>query len=229
MRDYDGTYLSAIAIWSLNPVITSAQNADRLVEFSYQKEYNAFTIYDPRTDIIQVFHCNDNETYVVTTNTQISLNLVGCHTAYINRCSFEVCLGGNNTGNVDFLDDALSALGYATSSIKVLGKLVGVVSNIYAGFSFLSEVSDAITNYNYSKATHEYSFYPECNLVTKQVGSTFQPVLGYKNSLLKIRATLDNVTIYPNSAIYCQVQTKVLSTFAGNNETIYIGGPTALQ
>lgn len=229
LRDYDGTYISKVAIWTLNPAISSAQNADRLVEFTYQKAYNAFVYYYPSTDRIQVVYCDNDQTYVVTSNTQISLNLVGCHTAYINRCSFEVCLGGNNTGNVDFLDDALSALGYATSSIKVLGKLVGVVSNIYAGFSFLSEVSDAITNYNYSKATHEYSFYPECNLVTKQVGSTFQPVLGYKNSLLKIRATLDNVTIYPNSAIYCQVQTKVLSTFAGNNETIYIGGPTALQ
>lgn len=229
MLYYDGTYISKIAIWSLNPTITSAQNADRLVEFTYQKTYNAFVYYYPNTDTIRVVYCDNDQTYVVTSNTQISLNLVGCHTAYINRCSFEVCLGGNNTGDVDFLDDALSGLGYATSSIKVLGKLVGVVSNIYAGFSFLNEVADAITNYNYSNATHEYSFYPECNLVTKQVGSTFEPVLGYKNSLLKIRATLDNVTIYPNSAVFCQVQTKVLSTFAGNNETIYIGGPTALQ
>lgn len=229
LRDYDGTYISKIAIWSLNPVISSAQNADRLVEFTCQKAYNAFVYYYPNTDVIQVVYCDNNQTYVVTSNTQISINLVGCQSAYVDKCSFEVCLGGNNTWNVDFLDEALSALGYATSSIKILGKLAGVVSNIYAVFSFLSEVSDAITNYNYSEATHEYSFYPECNLVTKQVGSTFRPVLGYKNSFLKIRATLDNVTIYPNSAIYCQVQTKVLSTFAGNNETIYIGGPATLQ
>ena len=40
---------------------------------------------------------------------------------------------------------------------------------------------------------------------------------------------LTDVTIYSNSAVYCQVQTKVLSTFAGNNETICIGGSTALQ
>lgn len=229
LLDYDGCYKSRIAIWSLNPSITSAQNADRLVEFTYQKAYNAFVYYYPSTDKIKVIYCDNDQTYVVTSNTQISLNLVGCHTAYVDKCSFEVCLGGNNTGNVDFLDDALSALGYATSNIKVLGKLVSVVSNIYAGFSFLNEVADAITNYNYSKATHEYSFYPECNLVTKQVGSTFEPVLGYKNSLLKIRATLDNVTIYPNSAVFCQVKTKVLSTFAGNNETIYVGGSIVLQ
>ena len=229
LRDYDGTYISKVAIWTLNPAISSAQNADRLVEFTYQKAYNAFVYYYPSTDRIQVVNCAKDQTYVITSNTQISINLVGCQSAYIDTCSFEVCLGGDDTEDVDFLDDALSALGLVVDENSILGKLTTVTSNIYAGFSFLSDVANAIKNYNYNKATHEYLFYPECNLVTKQVGSTFQPVLGYKNSLLKIRATLENVTIYPNSAIYFQVQTKVLSTFAGNNETIYIGGSTPLQ
>ncbi len=227
--DYNGTYISKIAIWSLNPTISSAQNADRLIEFTYQKAYNAFVYYYPSTDKIQVVYCDNNKTYVVTSNTQISLNLVGCQSAYVDKCSFEVCLGGNNTSNVNFLDDALSALGYATSSIKILGKLASIVSNIYSGFSFLNEVSNTITNYSYNKATHEYFFHPTCNLVTKQVGSTFQPVLGYKNSFLKIKATLDNVTVYHNSAIYYQVRTKVLSNFDGENETICIGGSTPLK
>ena len=123
----------------------------------------------------------------------------------------------------------MAALGYATSEIKIVGKLADVVSNIYAGYSFLNDVSDAITNFNYNKTKHEYSFFPKCNLVTKQVGSTFKHALGNKNSLLKIRSTLDNVTVYFNSAIYCQVQTKVLSTFAGNNESICIGGSMDLK
>lgn len=71
--------------------------------------------------------------------------------------------------------------------------------------------------------------YPECGLVTKQVGSTYQPVLGFKNAFLKIRCTLDNVTIYPTSKLYYQVETKVLSTFNGGNETIYLGGSEYLQ
>lgn len=229
MQDYDGKYISKIAVWSLNPVISSAQNADRLVEFTYQKAYNAFVYYYPSTDKIKVVYCDDDHTYVVTTNTQISINLVGCQSAYINKCSFEVSLGGSDTDNVDFIDDALAALGYATSEIKIVGKLADVVSNIYAGYSFLNDVSDAITNFNYNKTKHEYSFFPKCNLVTKQVGSTFKHALGNKNSLLKIRSTLDNVTVYFNSAIYCQVQTKVLSTFAGNNESICIGGSMDLK
>jgi hypothetical protein len=138
-------------------------------------------------------------------------------------------LGGKNTDSVNFLDDALSILGLVTKKIAILGKLVGMISNIWAAFSILSETADAITNYNYNEATHEYSFYPQQNLVAKQVGSTFAPLLANKNSFLKIRATLNNVTVYPNSAVYCQVQTKVLTNSAGEDEIIRIGGVTPLQ
>ncbi len=216
LRDYDGTYISKIAIWSLNPVIDSAQNADRLVEFTYQKAYNALTIYNPSTDIIQVMYCDNDRTYVSTSQTQISLNLVGCHTAYINRCSFEVCTGGNNTNEVDLTGTLLGVLKYPLS----------IIADVY---SVLSTASDIITNYNLNQAENEYVLYPECGMVTKQVGSTYQPVLGFKNAFLKIRCTLDNVTIYPTSKLYYQVETKVLSTFNGGNETIYLGGSEYLQ
>lgn len=46
---------------------------------------------------------------------------------------------------------------------------------------------------------------------------------------LKIRCTLDNVTVYPTSKVYYQIQTKVLSTFSGGNEIIYLGGSEYLQ
>lgn len=227
---YDsGCYISLIAIWNLYPGMSDANNADKLIEFEFKKAYNALVCYYPNTNSIEVVYCNDDETYVVTSGTQIAINLVGCQTAYIDKCSFEVCLGGADTGSVSFLDDALTVLDSSKFTSRILGKLVGYVSNVNAVFSFLSDVADAITNYNYNKATHEYALYPECGLVVKQVGSTYSHVLGYKNAFLKLRATLDNVNIYSNSAVYYQVQTNVLSNFAGVNETIYIGGSKKLK
>ena len=215
LRYYDGSYISKIAIWSLNPVINSAQNADRLVEFTYQKAYNAFVYYYPSTDIIKVVYCDDSHTYVVTSNTQISLNLVGCHTAYISRCSFEVGTG-NDTNEIDLTEALLGVLKYPLS----------IIADAY---NVLSMTSDIITNYNFNQAENEYALYPECGMVAKQVGSTYKPVLSFKNAFLKIRCTLDNVTIYPTSKLYYQIETKVISAFNGGIETIHLGGSEYLQ
>ena len=66
---------------------------------------------------------------------------------------------------------------------------------IFVDDGSIDSTGDIITNYNFNQAENEYVLYPEFGLVTKQVGSTYQPVLGFKNAFLKIRCTLDNVTI----------------------------------
>lgn len=226
-------YISKIAIWELDPNIgetsNDSNNSDRLVEFIFKKAYNAFVYYYTDSDQIKVVYCPDDQTYVVTSETQISVNLVGCQTAYINSCTFEVDLGGRNDDNFQPLQTVLDALAGGVSKFKILGKLMPILSNIAAAFGFLSDIADVITNYNYDSKSYNYAFHPECNLVTKQVGSTFYPVLGFKNSSLKLRAILNNVTFCPNSRVGFQIYTRVLSNFAGNDEFIYLGGTKSLQ
>ena len=111
----------------------------------------------------------------------------------------------------------------------LLGVLKYPLSIIADAYNVLSMTSDIITNYNFNQAENEYALYPECGMVTKQVGSTYKPVLSFKNAFLKIRCTLDNVTIYPTSKLYYQIETKVISAFNGGIETIHLGGSEYLQ
>ena len=102
------------------------------------------------------------------------------------------------------------------------------VSNLLDGFSFLSDTINTLSNYMFDKDKNEYMLYPECNLVTKQVGSTFKSALNKKYALLKLRAILNNVTVYPTSKIFCQVQTTV-TRILGGQTCIYFGGSIPLE
>ena len=64
--------------------------------------------------------------------------------------------------------------------------------------------------------------------VTKQVGSTFKSALNKKYALLKARAILNNVTVYPTSKVFCQVQTTVTS-LSGEKRCVYFGGSIPLE
>ena len=201
----DNLYISKIAIWNLTPNILTTNAPNRIIEFMCQKSYNAFVYYYVDSDSIEVVYAPDDSTYVTTNNTQISVNLVGCHTAYIDKCTFEVSLGGGST-----------------QSTNLTGTLLGILSkplsNILNVYSVLKESAHIIQNYNYNNAKNQYELYPQNGLVTKQVGSTYTGVWYKKYSLLKTRCILENVSFCPTSRIYCQIQTKALSTFAGDKE-----------
>ena len=223
----DGYYYTRLAIWSLVPNIFNTNAPGRLIEFEYKKAYNAFVYYYPSSDEIQVIYSDDNHAYFDTFDTQISVNLTGCHTAFVDTATFETCMGGSEES--DYMDSILTILGWSTSKAKILGKIVDVISNIVDGYNVLSDTGDVLTNYVFNSNNHKYTFYPECGLVTKQVGATFEPSLIKKNSSLKIRTTLENVTIYPTSKVYFQIRTTVGLGYGIGNETIYIGGSRNLQ
>lgn len=223
-----GFYMSYIAIWNLDADIQkySGDSSRRVVEFEYKRAYNAIVYYYPDEDTIEVVYADDNYSYIATSQTQISINLVGEQTAYIENCSFEVCLGGkNNNNNFSFFDAALGGL----SKVKIVGALASKISKIRAVYSTLTEIANTITNYNYDKEENKYKFYSKNGLYTKQAGSTFYPTISKKNSALKLRAILSNVNVYSDSAVYFQVETTVLSVFAGGNRVIRFGGAKSLE
>lgn len=214
----DNIYYSVIAIWDLIPVLDYAANdlTKRVVSFEFKRAYNAFAYYYPTPNEISVVYTDDNSAYVLTTNTQISMVLTGCHSAYIKKCLFENNLGGSESANYAWIVDT------------VLGLFDDTYSYISDAFNILSETFNTVSNAYYNKATKEYELSSNGNLVTKAIGSTYKAALYKKYSLLKMRATLNNVTVYNTSRVFCQVQTSA-TRISGSNRTIYFGGSIPLK
>lgn len=214
----NGYYATAIAIWDISPDLSNGttQNNKRVVTLEFKKAYNVFTYYYPNSNEIQVLFSDDNSSYIMNTHTQISIKLTGCQTAYIENCSFEMSLGGSNGSSNSWVLE------------RLLGLLGDTVSNLLDVYSFLSDSVNTISNYMFDKNRNEYMLHPECNLVTKQVGSTFKSALNKKYALLKVRAILNNVTVYPTSKIFCQAQTTV-SRISGGQRCVYFGGSIPLK
>ena len=222
-------YCTRLVIWNLNDNIhyTSGDATGRVVEFEHKCDYNAVVKYYPQIDDIEVFYSDDNHSYLPTFDTQISVNLTGCQSAYISVATFETCMGGSEES--DYMDSVLTVLGWVLPETHVLGKMVKVISNIADAYSVLEDGVDFLENYVFDEDTHQYYFHPRCGLVTKQVGTTFEPTLYKKNYSLKIRAIVDNVTIYPTSMVSFQIRTTVDLGFGLGEETIYMKGSRALQ
>lgn len=222
-------YYTRISIWNLYDTIhnTADGNNDRVVEFEYKQAYNAFIKYYPSENRIEVFNSDDNYTYFPTFNTQISLNLTGCQTAYISAATFEACMGG--TEEVGYMDSILAVLGFVASETSILGKMLKMISFASDVYTVLSDSIDVLRNYVFNPNNHQYNFYPNCGLVTKHVGRVFKPTLYKKNSSLKIRAIVDNITIYPTSRVSFQIRTTVDLGFGLGEETICMQGSRPLQ
>ena len=221
MQDYleqRGYYATAIAIWDISPDLSNSttHTNKRVVTLEFKKAYNVFTYYYPNSNEIHVLFSDENSSYIMNTHTQISIKLTGCQTAYIENCSFEMSLGGSNGSSNSW---ALE---------RLLGLLGDTISNLLDVYSFLSDAINTISNYMFDKNKNEYILYPECNLVTKQVGSTFKSALNKKYALLKVRAILNNVTVYPTSRIFCQAQTTV-TRISGGQTCVYFGGSIPLE
>ena len=214
----NGYYATAIAIWDISPDLSNSttHTNKRVVTLEFKKAYNVFTYYYPNSNEIHVLFSDENSSYIMNTHTQISIKLTGCQTAYIENCSFEMSLGGSNGSSNSW---ALE---------RLLGLLGDTISNLLDVYSFLSDAINTISNYMFDKNKNEYILYPECNLVTKQVGSTFKSALNKKYALLKVRAILNNVTVYPTSRIFCQAQTTV-TRISGGQTCVYFGGSIPLE
>lgn len=213
----NGYYATAIAIWDISPDLSNSTHTNkRVATLEFKKAYNVFTYYYPNSNEIHVLFSDENSSYIMNTHTQISIKLTGCQTAYIENCSFEMSFGGSNGSSNSW---ALE---------RLLGLLGDTVSNLLDVYSFLSDAINTISNYMFDKNKNEYILYPECNLVTKQVGSTFKSALNKKYALLKVRAILNNVTVYPTSRIFCQAQTTV-TRISGGQTSVYFGGSIPLE
>ena len=215
----DNVYCSLVAIWELKTSLNSGSgSSDRVVSFEFQKEYNAFVYYYPHPrDEIVVVYADDNHTYITTSNTNISMFMVGCcNSAYISKCKFSKHDGGTEESGILYVG-------------TILGRLGTIGSSLSDTWSILSDTTDIISNYNFNKFTNEYEMYSVYGNYTKQVGSEYSPVLYKRFSLLKVDAVLKNVNACSDNKIFYQIRTTILSSPSANgNITVNFGGSQQL-
>ena len=211
-------YYTAGAIWNFNYSVSSisGQASQRMAEFEFRKSYNFFIYYYVSENRIVVTYAPDDSTHVITDKTMPSIKLAGKkNSAYIDKYYFEMCEGGTSGGTTPIL---------ISNAVSLVGKRFPLVATVSEIYGYLSDTADLISNYNFNKALKEYQIYQLTNQFAKQIGSTYAPILGKKNSALKIRAKLLNLTFSSDKKpkIFFQVQTYVRDCIrTGNDELIY--------
>ena len=215
----DNKYCSLIATWDLKTSINNGNSSSkRVISFEFQKKYNALIYYYPcPRDEIVIVYADDDHTYINTSNTSISLFMVGCcNPAYIQKCKFSKHDGGTSGRGIP---NAGTIVGH-------LGKIGSALSDTW---SILSDTADVISNYNFNNSTKEYEMYSIHGNYTKQVGSKYSPVLYKKYSLLEVDAVLNNVYVSSDNKIFFQIRTMILSSPSANqNVTVNFGGSQQL-
>ena len=211
-------YYTAGAVWNFNYSVgpVYGQPTQRIAEFEFRKTHNFFIYYSVKQDAITVAIASADTTHVITDKTTPSIKLAGKKNyAYIDKYYFEMCEGGTS-GEIE-----TSALSMA---VTLLGKRFKKLATVSTAFGFLSDAAHMISGYNFNQALKEYEIYQPDGQYAKQIGSTYAPILGKKESALKVRAKLLDVMPAPDgkAEIYFQVQTNVKDCIrTGNEEPIW--------